>query len=323
MFSISTAAMLPLLLLLLLRDTLAVAPGDEYDGCEVPDYPVNITVLMDSWRYQTLLAGNDATNTITTAVWTTENTDRGDTVSHNCDMCSHVVLCFFCLLIQWYSTGGVCENSTVEVCSGEPGEKWLKTQYINKSLPAPDEYPVRVFVNITYSSLACPRMMCDPDFELHIAHSNMNDYSKDGIMPTHRIAYSPDTAASVKEHFYFDLSEAADGFYLGLKSRPKGVCVNVSRVLVYHYECPQLSVGLTRLPATQAPVSGAVFAIPGCAENSNHSNISKPEGLLCTFKGNWLNYDQIHCVCDIGYSRDRDKCEGILQFIIMCLAEYV
>ena len=40
-------------------------------------------------------------------------------------------------MIQWYSTGGVCEDSTVEVCSGEPGEKWLKTQYINKSLPAP------------------------------------------------------------------------------------------------------------------------------------------------------------------------------------------
>ena len=84
MFSISTAAMLPLLLLLLLRDTLAVAPGDEYDGCEVPDYPVNIKVLMDSWRYQTLLAGNDATTTNTTAVWTTENTDGGDTVSQDC-----------------------------------------------------------------------------------------------------------------------------------------------------------------------------------------------------------------------------------------------
>ena len=222
------------------------------------------------------------------------------------------------ILIQWYSTGGVCNKSAVTVCSGEPGDKWLKTQYINKSLPAPDKYPVRVFVNITYSSLTCPRMMCDGDFELRIAHSDMNDYSKDGIMPTHEIPYSPDTAASVKEHFYFDLSEAEDGFYLGLKSRPKGVCVNVSRVLVYRYECPgqeKQSVGLTRRPTTQAPVSGAVFAIPGCAENSNHSNVSKPEGLLCTFKGNWLN-DDTHCVCDIGYSRDGDKCEGILQLII-------
>ena len=62
---------------------MAVAPGDEYDGCEVPDYPVNIKVLLDSWRYQTLLAQDDAT-TNTTAVWTTENTaENGDIVSQN------------------------------------------------------------------------------------------------------------------------------------------------------------------------------------------------------------------------------------------------
>ena len=70
-----------MILLLILRDTLAVAPGDEYDGCEVPDYPVNIKVLMDSWRYQTLLAQNDATNTGTTAVWTTDGSG-GNVVSN-------------------------------------------------------------------------------------------------------------------------------------------------------------------------------------------------------------------------------------------------
>ena len=40
-------------------------------------------------------------------------------------------------ILQWYS-GGVCEDSAVGVYSGEPEEKWLRTQYINKSLPAPD-----------------------------------------------------------------------------------------------------------------------------------------------------------------------------------------
>ena len=34
----------------------AVAPGDEHAECEVPDYPSGIRVLLDSWRYQTLLA---------------------------------------------------------------------------------------------------------------------------------------------------------------------------------------------------------------------------------------------------------------------------
>ena len=45
--------------------TLAVAPGDESDECGVPDYPDNIKVLLDSWRYQRLLGPND-----TMPVWT-------------------------------------------------------------------------------------------------------------------------------------------------------------------------------------------------------------------------------------------------------------
>ena len=36
------------LLLLLLGNTLAIAPGDESGECAVPDYPVNIKVLLDS-----------------------------------------------------------------------------------------------------------------------------------------------------------------------------------------------------------------------------------------------------------------------------------
>jgi hypothetical protein len=298
MFSTSTAAMLPLLLLLLLGDTLAVAPGDEYDGCEVPDYPRNIKVLIDSWRYQTLLAGNDATNTNTT-VWTADSTGGKDT---------------------WYS-GGVCGDSTVAVCSGEPGEKWLKTQYINKSLPAPDEYPVRVFVNITYT-LTCPgmgsgvgprmMMMCEREFELLIAHSKTGDYTGDNIMPTNRIEHSQDTINSITKQFYFDVSEEEDGFFLALKRSHKDVCINVSRVLVYRHECPgheKLSVGLIRYPATQAPVNGTVSAMPYCAENSNHSKGSIPDRLVCTAEGEWMN-DGTECECDMGYSRKGDKCEA-------------
>ena len=64
--------LLLLLQLLLVRGRLAVAAGDEYNGCEVPDYPVNIKVLLDTWKYQTLLAQDDAT--INSTVWTTINT---------------------------------------------------------------------------------------------------------------------------------------------------------------------------------------------------------------------------------------------------------
>ena len=60
---------------------VAVAPGDESDDCEVPDYPVNIRVLLDSWRYQTLLPPEND-DTTTNAVWTTHTTkDKDNTVS--------------------------------------------------------------------------------------------------------------------------------------------------------------------------------------------------------------------------------------------------
>ena len=56
------------LLLLLLGQSVAVAPGDEDERCPVSEYSsVRVKVLMDSWRYQTLL-GEDGDS-----VWTTEN----------------------------------------------------------------------------------------------------------------------------------------------------------------------------------------------------------------------------------------------------------
>ena len=57
------------LLLLLLGQSVA-APGDEYERCPVPEYPVNVKVLMDSWRYHTLIA-EDGGNRVWTA-FTTE-----------------------------------------------------------------------------------------------------------------------------------------------------------------------------------------------------------------------------------------------------------
>ena len=50
---------------------MAVAPGDEDVGCPVPEYPASVKVLMDSWRYHTLIA-EDGGN----GVWTTTTTER-------------------------------------------------------------------------------------------------------------------------------------------------------------------------------------------------------------------------------------------------------
>ena len=215
---------------------------------------------------------------------------------------------------QWYPTGGTCEESAVAVCSAAAMDKWLLTQYINKSVPAPDTYAVRVFVDITYSFMPCPEERdCDHDFELHryVTNSqqpefNPQSFTAIGILPDYRIK---DSTTSGTQQFYFDLSEDEDGFYLGLKSPLNGVCVNVSRILVFLLECPTKAVGLARYTDTQAPVSGTVSSVTECAEKAHHTEFSRPGRLVCTSGGFWQN-DQTHCECDLGYLRDSTVCEG-------------
>ena len=73
----------------------------------MPDYPLNIKVLMDSWRYQTLLAQNNATTSDNTAVWTTENTEGSDTVSQDCEIIQSSVYvtcaCSNSSVVFWWS----------------------------------------------------------------------------------------------------------------------------------------------------------------------------------------------------------------------------
>ena len=312
------------MLLLLLGHTLAVAPGDESDDCEVPDYPVNIRVLLDSWRYQTLLPPENGDTT--TTVWTTSKNGVYTLYMHNIHVYTKSVSPLFLLIVQWYSAGGMCGDSAVAVCSGEPGDKGTKIQYISKSLPAPDEYPVRVFVNISYSFIDCPEetepqrlptpgpssQHCEREFELQLEIIRTDagqSLSGNNILPGSHI-YDAEIG---EVQLYFDLNaNENEQFRLALVSRPNATCVTVSRVLVYRYECPdneRQSVGLTRRPATQAPVTGEVSATTECVENSDHAAGSRTESLVCTAEGQWKD-DLTHCVCNDGYYREIDICRG-------------
>ena len=63
---LQASVVLLFLLLLLGGQSVAVAPGDEDGECPVPQYPVRVKVLMDSWRYHTLLPGGRRVWTATT-----------------------------------------------------------------------------------------------------------------------------------------------------------------------------------------------------------------------------------------------------------------
>ena len=213
--------------------------------------------------------------------------------------------------MQWYSEGGQCEATSVAVCSGRPGEKHLDMQAISTTLPAPNAYPVRVFVNLTYSfSGLCPILSreCDDYFELVVGTYYDEDrilYSSDGVMPDHRIQ---DTIVSGTQQFFFNLTQVK--FTLRLRVREKGVCVTVSRVLVYRYECAEQIVGLEHRPATQAAANGNVPITPQCEADSTLSGSGSL--LLCTPEGTWESGDS-HCVCNQGYSNEEDgtTCKGM------------
>ena len=78
---------------------------------------------------------------------------------------------------------------------------YIYSKKISISVPAPDNYPVRVFVNITYSFMTCPEGRdCDHNFELLIARNfSQLLYTEDSIMPDCHIR---DTTASGTQHFY-------------------------------------------------------------------------------------------------------------------------
>ena len=121
------------------------------------------------------------------------------------------------------------------------------------------------------------------------------------------------TTLNGTKHFYFDMSQEDKGFYLALRdySEDMGTCVSVSRVLVYRHQCRRRSFveGLVRVPAVQAPVSGAVSVRSECTKNAHHQSTNS---LVCTSEGQWRN-DHIVCECDIGHYMSGNKCKGEAQ----------
>ena len=186
----------------------------------------------------------------------------------------------------------MCDNSKVLTYANasDPRERWLWTQYIHKSVPAADEYPVRVFVNVTVSPSTTSSM--NDSLELQIQHADRNESRMQYIDKNNPV------------QFYFDIAKGEDGFSLALKGPPTGMTI-VSRLLVYRHECQPL--GFAGGPI-QAPVNGSVSVVPDCVENSHQSRL-----LQCTAEGYFVNSIGA-CQCDLGYykvsSNGLSSCEG-------------
>ena len=188
---------------------------------------------------------------------------------------------------------------------GTGDEYRLQTQNIDKSVPAPDIYPVRIFVNISYSFSNCSSGVnngCDSFIELRrlVQQMHGSHVSGYGVLPDNRIQNG---ATSGTQQFYFDMNVTQQHTGVSLFARYLRVCFTVSRVLVYRYECPDQWMGLAHLPATQAPTSGAVSVVPQCPENSHPIN-----NVTCTALGEWTGDYYNYCECDYGYFKFQDTC---------------
>ena len=185
----------------------------------------------------------------------------------------------------------------------------LETQYISKSLPAPDTYTVKVFVNITFST-NCPTTEsdCEGNVELQI---KADDGRMLEVMPDNILKLD---AGSQLKQFYFDIEPyRTDHFRLVLVSPGSGLCTTVTRVVVYRHECRRLRPGLTVLPATQAPATGRVPVSSYCTENSHHAQTESSQPVLeCDYTGMWFN-DQTVCQCNYGFYREGTVCIGSLR----------
>jgi hypothetical protein len=251
----------------------------------------NVRVLLDSWTHRRLLPGDEEDSTSGWTVYPENSTS------------------------QWFSLG----ECDVRMCAESIGEKWVMTQKIEKKLPASDLYSVRIYLNITYSFLDCEK--CDDEgLQLKIAHytnGTRYSYSEEGIMPDNYINYARQPPPSHTKRFFFDSEPPSDSFFLALKDGPGTFCVEVSRVLVYRYECPGRQTGLAYLPASQAPVNEPVQVTPYCAENSDFSETSNPDILSCTSEGTWDDV-VLQCMCDPGYTEDESgtKCKAVSTTVV-------
>ena len=163
-------------------------------------------------------------------------------------------------------------------------------------------------MDVTYSFTDCLGGQQHCDVELFLANYSNNDrsgYGSGGIMPDNLIEYTSSVSSGTKQ-FFFDSDTSVTGFFLALISRE--ACVNVSRVLVYHYECPGSDrippTSLLRRPATPAPASSGQRPVkPYCADNAHLKDETLT--IACRSGGIW-NDGEARCECNSGYREDEE-----------------
>ena len=213
-----------------------------------------------------------------------------------------------CSTFQWFQPRLLPCNGSVSVCGFSEGlqENWLLTQHINTVLPGGERLR-RVTAQFAGTLNGCDiSRQCRQSFEVYKWLTSTIDSSAaantDNYVRVDRV--SPEFTGGIMSFVeYVDIDlDAEDGLYLAVVDR--STCIELTRLLVFYYVCPEETSELISRPE----VLGSQVLVTGeCVENSSTMSGSAPF-LSCSDMGEWQVI--LACLCNPGYEKSQDNCTG-------------
>ena len=224
-------------------------------------------------------------------------------------------------------------QSYVSVCNTHPNphqqNNRLITQHINRTVDG--ALLTHVTLRIEFQMLPCPfREFCERIIDLFkletsvISRPEARDRVDDYVQIGSVVTGSSDEQDMFGTHNQtIDLVTEESGFYLAIHD--SGACIQITRLVVLYYVCPNVTSNLVVHPKTLAPSDEnrqGVRVMGNCVDNASPSSFESFVQLTCLARGSWLETSSTlsQCVCDKGYyvnGTDNQQClRKLLDFTI-------
>ena len=172
---------------------------------------------------------------------------------------------------------------------------------------------MEIKVEVIYALQDCiSELGCDIGFRLlnyKINTPQVPSITESGYMNTNNYEQlgraSSTMQAAQNETYTFTLDPSDTGFYVALQDT--GTCVGISRLRVYHYNCPSRQEGLVLYPETPAPANFSSVDVRFTCVDNAHTSESESDTTTCHSNGTWAT-DIPVCECNLGYENRGTEC---------------